>query len=100
MTREEELDLIQTRINEETMQIWNALENETKKLCAGMKHVRMTSIAVFVVTGNEPGIEKQRLYAVASAADARMNREEIDMILAEATESSADTVVRKEVRPQ
>lgn len=99
MTREEELRLLEQRINENTMVIWNGLENRLADLWRDLKHVRMTAVAVLVVTGNEPGRPDQRIYAVATAADATIPAAQIDMILDEASAVRADTVT-KEVRPQ
>lgn len=98
MTRDEELEVIQHRINADAMLIWNNLQRRASVLYSDLEHVRITTVAIFVVTGYEPGKADQRIHAVATAADASIPSEQIDMILEEASAVRADEVV-KEVTP-
>jgi hypothetical protein len=99
MTVAEELMVLEQRINDQAMLIWNNLERETFDLFKDMKHVRMTSVALFVVCSNEPG-QKQRIYSVATASHASIPVEDLDHILAEASKATASDVKERTVFPQ
>lgn len=99
MTREEELTLVEHRLDGQALPIWNTLEKQTMDLWRDLEHVRMTTLAIFVVTGNEPGRPDQRIHAVATVTDASIPPEQIDMILSEA-QAVYPTTSMKEVNPQ
>lgn len=99
MNAHEEMKLLDERLTENGMFMWNSLDKQTRALCGDLEHVQMTAVAIFVVTGKEVGKTDQRIYAVATVANATIPSEQIDMILEMATATHADTVT-KEVRPQ
>lgn len=98
MTLEQELAVLEARIEERSTGIWNRLEDDAEELWRDLECLRITTIAVLVVAGRTPG-DEVKLHGIASAADARMPPEQIDRLLREAAKST-DRDTRRVLRPQ